>query len=174
MEYVEGENAKDKLGFDNWKTKKHSWPHAAALLSRYVLAEMDLLSRGIFYRDLNLERILFTDEKAVLIDLEAAVAGEPEGPWQFEDRRGTWETMAPEEFPGFGELTTRAATYRAAVFAYLAFAGRLPFPRFPLRSQVYAWRKQHIASVAPELPGPVGSVFNSALQREPARRHKTT
>lgn len=174
MERIEGEDAKQWLDWkEDWTARERSWDDVKLRLGQYVAAEMDLLARGALYRDMNLEHIIFTRSKAVLVDFEATVFSHVPDRWFFNDQRGTWETMAPEEFPGYGELTSRAATYRAAVLAHVALSGRLPFPRFPLRSRTHAWRKWHAAQVAPELSKPVRSVFKSALEREPARRHKT-
>jgi serine/threonine protein kinase len=174
MERIEGEDAKQWLDWEeDWTTRKRPWSEVKLRLGQYVTAEMDLLDRGALYRDMSLEHIIFTRNKAVLVDFESTVFSHAPGRWFFNSKRGTWETMAPEEFPGHGELTARTATYRAAVLAHLALCGRLPFPRFPLRSRTHAWRKWNAAQVGQELPKRVRHVFESALEREPARRHRT-
>lgn len=175
LQKVEGDNAKEWLDFhEDWTCNPQEAVPAIKRLGQYVAAEMDFIKRGVLYRDLNLEHLIFAGDTAVLIDLEEAVVRQSAGSWAFDSRRGTWETMALEEFKGQGELTERTATYRVAVVAHLALTGRLPFPRkaVPLRPTTYAWRRNHPATVARELPSGQRKVFSAALAREPARRHK--
>ncbi len=173
MEYVAGKNGKEWLNLrDDWSADAQSWEAVAGSLESYIDAESDLLDRGIMYRDLNLEHLIFCDSGARLVDLEAAVIKNPGEPsWLQDDMRGTWETMAPEEFPVQAELTTRTATYRVAVIAHLALSGRLPFERLLLRSDTYAWRKKYPATISRNLPIPTRRVFTSALARKAIHRH---
>lgn len=173
IEYIEGKNGKEWLDLgDDWSANAQPWGMVACPLGSYVDAETDLLDRGIMYRDLNLEHLIFNDSGARLIDLEAAVIKNPgELTWLQDDMRGTWETMAPEEFPVRAELTTRTATYRVAVIAHLALSGRLPFERLPLRSEMHAWRKRYPAAISKDLPIATRHVFTSALARKAIHRH---
>lgn len=173
--YIKGENVKQWLDLkEDWSTRKLSWEEVRGRLSQYVDAEMDLINRGALYRDMNLEHVIFSGSTAMLIDLESTILRDPNvSEWVLSDIRGTHETMAPEEFPGFGKLTERTATYRVAVIAFLALTGRIPFVRGEHRSMTYKWRKQHPPKFkAGELPMAVQRVFASALSRKPAHRQK--
>lgn len=175
MERIEGENAKEWLHLDReWNGTPLGWPSAKKRLSHYVVAEMDLLNRGAHYRDLNLEHLIFQDDKAVLIDHEATILSTDEQPnqWPLDSFRGTWETMAPEEFSGRGILTMRTATYRVAVIAHLALTGKLPFQRLPLRREMNEWRQQHPPIISQQLPKTTSKVLTAALARKPTHRHK--
>ena len=158
---------------DEWTGAPTAWDSAAGYLGQYIDAETDLLSRGLMYRDLNLGHLLFTGEKAVFVDHEETV-GKPEGSakWRYNSYRGTWETMAPEEFPGCGYLTERTATYRSAVLAHLALSGSLPFPRFEDRDDVHGWRRSHPPEIASSFDKPVRKVLRAALDSRIARRHE--
>lgn len=151
------------------------WKVAQKRLAEYVEVEMKLLEHGVMYRDLNLEHVFFTSRGARIIDLEASLIGGDLDVWLLDSlasRRGTWETMALEEFRRPAKLTYRTATYRTAVVAHLVLTGELPFVRKPLRHDTHAWRKQHVPDISPELPKSVRKVFMAALSREPANRHK--
>lgn len=150
------------------------WPEANKLLRFYVAAEMDLLQRGALYRDLNFEHLLFNENGVFFIDLEATLLKNTENEWLLSDTRGTWETMAPEEFSGYGVLTARTATYRVAVIAHLLLAGTLPFEiDGGSRAKTHQWRKNHVPKVSRGFDKKVRKVFMSALSRQTARRHKT-
>lgn len=176
LEYIEGESLKDWLRLTGeWAASKKDWKIAQKRLAEYVEVEMKLLEHGVMYRDLNLEHVLFTNRGARIIDLEASLIGGDLGVWLLDgraSRRGTWETMALEEFRRPAKLTYRTATYRAAVVAHLVLTGELPFVRKPLRHDTHKWRKQHVPNVSLELPKSVRKVFTAALSREPAHRYK--
>lgn len=174
LEYIDGESAKQWLELsENWTVRKLVWEDSRNRLRQYVEAEMDLLRRGVLYRDLNLEHIIFTNSKVVLVDCESAIQKRPnEGDWMLGYGRGTWETMAPEEFSVHGRLTERTATYRVAAFAHLVLAGYVPFVRYDRRSDTYTWRKKHPPKVDSELPKEVRRIFASALARKSIHRHK--
>lgn len=175
LEFIDGENAKQWLVLsDDWQALLLEWSVVKKRLRAYVAAEMDLLSRGALYRDLNLEHLIFQDDTAILIDHESTLINRDgsNSKWQLDDMRGTWETMAPEEFDGRGILTTRTATYRTAVVSHLALTGQLPFERFPHRSDTYKWRRQNPPKVNFQLSKSTRRVFNAALSRKSIHRHK--
>ena len=92
------------------------------------------------------------------------------GLWRVTSRRGTYETMAPEEFTVGSRLTARTASYRFAIVAHLVLAGCLPFRSVPQRWRAYRNRRCP-AAIAPQLPAPVRRVLAASLQCQPARRH---
>lgn len=176
IEYIDGESMKDWIELDgNWKSKPIKMVAAIERLKMYIDAEMSLLRSGVMYRDMNLEHLLFMDKKAVLIDLEASSINTQDSHiWKAQSPRGTWETMAPEEFENGADLTDRTATYRAAVLTHIALAGRLPFRRVPeSRSKAHKLRKKVPAQVSSELPYKVRRILSAALQVEPVRRPAT-
>lgn len=173
-EYVAGRSFTEVFSVDaEWNAQAKSWEEAAPYLAQYVAAEEDLLKRGFLYRDLSLDHLIFTGDKAVLVDHEETVIDMEEGSkdWYYSSVRGTWETMAPEEFRGYGHLTERTATYRSAVLAHVALSGHLPFPRFPYRSDVHHWRKTHAPQVSSALPSLTRRVLRTALDLKPPRRY---
>jgi serine/threonine protein kinase len=158
---------------DSYNSAPIEWTDAKVYLKQYIEAEMDLLDKGALYRDLNLEHILFSDNKTYFVDLESTVLKNENDEWLFNDMRGTWETMAPEEFRGSGKLDARTVTYRVAVIAHLMLAGKLPFEQSSnTRSKTHSIRLKHPAKISHSLDTHVRRVFESALQREPVRRYK--
>ncbi len=174
MEKIKGTSLKELLGMQTeYDTKPLAWGEAKKWLTRYIDAEMDLLNRGVIYRDMNLDHIIFSDSKAYLIDLESTIIKNDQDKWHLNDMRGTWETMAPEEFRGYGELSTRTATYRSAVIAHLILTGKLPFESSPhSRSTSHHRRLKHPAKIDPSLSAKTRRVFMSALARKPTHRYK--
>lgn len=172
-EYISGQSAKDWLCInEQWHGKAIPWKEAKTRLKQYVEAEIDLLSRGIMYRDLNPEHILFSDKKAVLIDHESGLRrAEDMQSWVLDDIRGTWETMAPEEFLARGIIFSEIATYRVAVFSYLVLTGELPFLRKSTRKETHKWRIGHPPIISQRLPYTVRKIFGAALARSPSCRH---
>lgn len=175
LELIHGENAEQWLQLDpEWHGTPVDWPTAQKRLGQYVPAKMDLLNRGAQYRDLNLEHLIFQNDKAVLVDHEATIINETgsDDKWIQNDTRDTWETMALEEFNGHGVLTKRTATYRSAIIAHLALSGELPFERLSSRSDTHKWRKQHPPKVSSQFTKATRHVFAAALARKPTHRHK--
>lgn len=173
MELIEGQSLKQILDIkDEYISTPIPWNEAKKLIGNYVAVEMELLAKNALYRDLNLDHLIFGDQKAVLLDLESTIVSHSDT-WLLHDMRGTWETMAPEEFPGYGMLTSQTATYRVAIVAHQILTGQLPFKRFPhSRSSTHTWRKRHVVEVSPLLNDAARRVFKAALARQPERRHK--
>jgi serine/threonine protein kinase len=174
MSIINGQSAKEWLKIDaEYDIKPIVWLVAKKRLKQYIMAEMDLLSRHAMYRDLNLEHLLFSQDMAYLVDHEATIINTGETTWNQSDFTGTWETMAPEEFPEHAVLSLRTATYRVAVFCHLALAGKLPFIRYRhSRAQSYASRKKHGPTISVALSRPVQQVFRSALSIKKDHRFK--
>ena len=164
MDKIFGENIQQVFSIHEYVLVPVPWSIAHTYIKQYSEAEMDFLSQGYLYRDLNLEHIICNSGKMVLLDLESTILSLDREKWKLNDTRGTWETMAPEEFLGYGELTARTATYRTAVIAYLLLMGKLPFKRFSdSRSSTYSWRKKYKPMIDTSLSKPVQRVFKSAL-----------
>lgn len=174
MQTLQGQSLRKILGMlDEYDTVPIEWRAAKKLLMQYINAEMDLLARGALYRDMNLDHILFTSKRAFLLDVESTITSAVPGKWRFCDMRGTWETMAPEEFAGYGELSARTATYRVAVIAYILLVGKLPFKHFPhSRSDTHHWRMRHPVVIVDTLNEDTRRVFKIGLARKPTHRYK--
>jgi len=174
MEKIQGISLKELLGMqDGYDTKPLKWSEAKKWLGQYIDAEMDLLHRGALYRDMNLDHVIFSEGKAYLVDLESTIIKNNQDRWLPSDMRGTWETMAPEEFGGYSELDSRTVTYRAAVIAHVMLTGKLPFERFPYsRSTTHHKRLKHPAKIDALLDTKTRRVFMSALARKPTHRYK--
>lgn len=174
MSIINGQSAKEWLKIDaEYDVQPIDWLTAKKRLGQYVKVEMDLLSRHAMYRDLNLEHLLFTQDRAYLVDHEATIINTGEATWNQADFTGTWETMAPEEFPEYAVLSSRTATYRVAVFCHLVLAGKLPFTRYRhSRAQSYASRKKQGPTISAALSRPVQQVFKRALSIKKDHRFK--
>lgn len=157
---------------EQWQGNAKSWSKAKPYLAQYVEAETDLLDRGLLYRGVSPERIVFTGEQAVLLDHDETIGTDPgRGRWHFNSQRGTWELMAPEEFYGRGYLSAETATYRTAAIAHLALAGQLPYARFSDRSEMRATRMQGALDVADSLSKQTQKVIKKGLNIRTYRRH---
>ena len=173
MSMVYGQSAKEWLNFeDEYDITPISWHKAKKRLLQYAITEMDLLGRNAIYRDMNLAHLIFSEDKASLVDHEATIINSGESEWRQDDFTGTWETMAPEEFPEHTVLSSRTATYRFAIFAHLVLAGKLPFARDRhSRSKAYQWRRTHSPRIDVAFSRPVRKVFMSALSIKKDTRH---
>lgn len=173
LEYIAGQSMADWLQLQpDWRAAS-SAAEVPAHLQAYVVLEMGLLQAGMMYRDLNLQHVVFTSQGARMLDLEAAEYSPQGEKWRVTSRRGTYETMAPEEFMLGRVLTPRTATYRVAVVMHLALAGQLPFQfSSGSRRKAYQWRRSHPPEISSKLPYAVQRALQAALQPHPARRHK--
>ena len=172
-EYIAGESMEKWLHLDymaGWRVVAPLLPQSLDRLRRYATLEQTLLRAGVLYRDLNLQHLIFTLQGARIVDLEAAEIQRADGLWRVTSRRGTYETMAPEEFTIGSRLTARTASYWFAIVAHLVLAGCLPFRSVPQRWRAYRNRRCP-AAIAPQLPAPVRRVLAASLQCQPARRH---
>lgn len=174
--WVEGESFADWIGLtSDWRaTPPSDSKKLLERLGQYVEAEMSLLSRCVLYRDMNLRHVIFTDERAVIIDLEAAeIKAERDDHWYLQSPRGTWETMAPEEFKQHSLLSERTVSYRVAVLIHLVLTGRLPFVRGESsKSAARKTRLRRPLHIDGQLSKGVRRVLMSSLQIEPTRRHR--
>ena len=174
IEYVDGESLQEWLICDNdYRATPKTWIQAKENLKQFVNAEMSLLNAGVLYRDLNLDHVIFKSSKAYFIDLEASVfKSDATNTYPFNDTRGTWETMAPEEFRGVGDLSERAATYRVAVIAHLVLYGQLPFDHDATSRSTSNKLRHRPLRLDRSLSKRGRKLFSAALSLEPARRHK--
>lgn len=169
-EYVEGRTFAEIFSVDtSWNGVAKDWSEAGPLLAQYIEAEQAILDKGLLYRDLRPEHLIFTGDHAVLVDYEETLVGGRASTreWYPNDRRhGAWAMMAPEEFRGHGILTPKTVTYRAATIAHVALAGRLP-----VLHPVADCRKRLAPSIARTLPWATRRVFRDALDVHLDRRH---
>ena len=101
LEYIAGESMEQWLHLDymaGWRAVAPPLPQALDRLRRYATLEQALLRAGVLYRDLNLQHLIFTLQGVRIVNLEAAEIQQTDGLWRVISRRGTYETMAPEEF----------------------------------------------------------------------------
>lgn len=175
IQFVSGHNAKQWLHLDDeWGADRVSWSDARLKLQQYINAESDFLARGVLYRDLNLEHVIFSDNRVIIVDHESDLFPLTSDMfWKLDDIRGTWETMAPEEFSAKSYITPRVATYRAAVFCHLVLTGKLPFLRKPTRQATHRWRSSHPPIVSREFNRATRKIFAAALSRSSSSRHRS-
>jgi len=169
-EYVPGRSFADVFSVDNeWNASAKDWSEAGPLLAQYIAAEQSLLDEGIMYRDLSPGHLIFTGDRAVLVNHTESLVNKnvKVKQWYLFDHHGAEATMAPEEFHGMQSLLTpRTATYRSAVMAHVALGGGLPFEPSPPY-----WRKRRILQIAHTLPDLTREAFRGALDARPELRH---
>lgn len=172
MQLVAGQSLGDWLELnDRWQGVARPLAEVLHRLKQYAALDMRLLARGVLYRDLNPSHILWGEQSVSLIDFEASSLLAEDGAGRVESRRGTYETMAPEEFINYASVSQRTATYRLAILAHLALTGTLPFTSNLSRRKALSWRRKYRARVSRDLPIPVARVIRHALSIEPAHRH---
>lgn len=176
MEYIEGQSLCDWIHLkDDWSATPVEYSKAKRRLKQYIDLEEGLLDKNVLYRDMNLNHVIFTNKGVKIIDLEAACLREQdEDIWSNHSPRGTWETMAPEEFGDSNLLTRRTASYRSAILIHLVLTGKLPIRRVAeSKSETYRIRRKHGAQVDSTLPDLAKRALSASLQVEVSRRHAT-
>ena len=186
MEKMPGESMKSLLKVDKeWKSNKLSEKEAVAIADGLASCFSALNDSGYIYRDLNLDHILLDkqdDAYAVsLIDVEGsgkkdeagnAIVGNP-----MVDR-GTWETMAPEEFHEGARLNESGSVFSVATVLYQMLIGESPY-RVPDELSNDLKTLQRFSAFVHERPvvvpyeGKLGEVMRVALNPDPAKRYQT-
>ena len=154
-------------------------PHeACGVINRIGAAEQDLLQRGIMYRDLQGEHVIFAndDRRAVFVDLGLAtndVYTDDDGNyrWRQTDPNGTYKTMSPAELRG-EDMSEADVVYRLAVLYHLAITGELPYEH-PKRSEIESWANDPHFKLSPRLTDDGRELFENALLGDPDRQIKS-
>ncbi len=177
IEFISGQDMAEWISFDSetWTSQALEFGAARERLAQFIAAEMDFIARGVIYRDLNPDHIIFSGEKAVFVDLEASSLRLPGGQWAPANERCTWETMTPEECRG-EPLSVQSTTYSVAVITYLVLSGQLPFRRSDSDSnptQAYRTRSQNPLIIAGNFTPEQRNVFAAALSEDLTKRPET-
>jgi Protein kinase domain len=131
-------------------------------------------ARGIVHRDVKPSNVLLAEGKEVsarVLDFGLAQIQEAETLTAQGDVPGTLAYIAPERLAG--ALTTEGAdVWSVGVMLWEALAGRHPFWRSSLLETARAIEAgaPGLETVRPDLPRPIVSAVNRALELDPARR----
>jgi TolB-like protein/tRNA A-37 threonylcarbamoyl transferase component Bud32/Flp pilus assembly protein TadD len=172
MPYVEGETLRDRL------TREKQLPVEETLaLAESVAEALDYAHRrGVIHRDVKPENILLQEGQAVVTDF--GVASPMKG--AAADSRdeagaavGTPEYMSPEACLSDRELDGRSDEYALACVLYEMLAGHPPFTAATFHAVVARHLRDDVpplATVRPDVPGPMAAAIVRALAKEPAER----
>lgn len=181
-QFVEGTSLKEILGgieLDEHQPIEPMTPvDAAGIVNRIGAAEIDLLTRGVMYRDLQTAHIVFAkdDRRAVFIDMGLAtddsyIDANGTRKWRQTEANGIHTTMSPNELKG-GDMTEADVVYRLAVIYHVALTGELPFKQ-PKRPEMAEWIKNPRFTLSNRLTGDGRELFENALFGDPKRQIKS-
>lgn len=180
-EFVEGTSLEKILGTElNERKRITPLPpiDAAGLVNRIGAAEMDLLSRGVMYRDLQPTHVVFAedDRRAVLVDLGLASADsyiDEHGTrrWRQTTPNGIYSTMSPAELRG-EDMSEADVVYRLAVIYHTAITGEFPFSH-PKRAEIETWVENPTFNLSDKLTPDGKELFENALYGDPRRQIKS-
>lgn len=134
---------------------------------------------GVIHRDVKPANILLraADGRPFLTDFGIATLRTSEhSRGEVVKRFGTPEFMSPEQALGIWDADHRSDIYSLGLIAFLALAGRMPFPGgSPLAhaAQRTVLEAPPVRRVAPGVPGRLAAVVDRCLAREPKRRWRS-
>lgn len=182
IERLSGTSLKDHIKLNReWQSEPLDRVTACKITIGLARALEYIRKKGYLYRDLNLDHIFIddsTDEMNVrLIDVESSERLNPGGIANSESSRGTWETMAPEEFRPGAELTEATLVYSTGVVLAQLLKGKNQFyvnlPDMSNDRLRFAAEYAHIAYSDPKIEGQLGKVVKKALAPNPKDRPQT-
>lgn len=186
MEKLPGRSLRDRLEVnDRWQSKPIA-PEAAVAITSSLAGCFDAMNKaGYVYRDLTPDHVL-VDEKdgkftAGLIDVEASERKDADGVARIGNsaqKRGTWETMSPEEFGQNAEADERSSVYSLSCMLNQMVTGESPFHvPYELSDDVESRRRftefLHQRGPNVQVGGKLGEVIRTGLDPDPAKRYQT-
>ena len=179
MPYVEGESLADRIA------REGTIPATEALriMSEVADALAAAHARGIVHRDIKPANILLAGRHALVADFGVAKALEAGHRGDSHPAAssltmvgmtlGTPAYMAPEQAAADPNVDHRADIYALGIVAYEMLTGRLPFsgstPQALLAAHVTT-APMPIASLRPDLPGPLAALIMRCLAKAPGDR----
>jgi serine/threonine-protein kinase len=169
MEYVEGEPLKGPLPAE--EVVKIAMQICSALQAAH--------EKGFIHRDLKPANILLTRSGVKLLDfgLAKALAALPqpndatltEGLTQAGMVLGTPNYMSPEQASS-GDVDERSDLFSMGAILYELLSGQRPFRRPTIVDTLAAVLRDQPAPLSASIPGPLRSVVEKCMQKDPARR----
>ncbi|HEU4715424.1 MAG TPA: lipopolysaccharide kinase InaA family protein [Candidatus Saccharimonadales bacterium] len=186
MEKLPGRSLKDRVEVnDRWESKPIA-PEAAVAITDGVAGCFDALNKaGYVYRDLTLDHVLVDEEggkyKVGLIDVEASERKGADGVAEIansDQKRGTWETMSPEEFGDNPKVDERSSVYSLSCLLNQLVAGESPFHvPYEVSDDVGARLRftefLHKRGPSVQTEGKLGEVIRTGLHPDPEKRYQT-
>jgi serine/threonine protein kinase len=186
MERLPGRSMQDILEVDErWRSKSMDSEAAVAITTGLAECFKAVSDAGYVYRDLSPAHVIVEQDedgyKVGLIDLDASERKGDDGIARIEDsavQRGTWETMAPEEFGQDCQVDERSSVYSLSCMLSQMLTGESSFHvPFELSDDVETRRRftefLHERSPSVQIEGKLGEVLRTGLDPDPAKRYQT-
>jgi len=181
MERLPGMPLIELIGLsEEWESRPLPPAEATRITDGLATCFAALHRADYLYRDLILGHILVDHARISLVDCEWSVLMDPKTHIaQVDNRAGTWETMAPEEFEVGNIMTPTSNTYTLGIVLLQLLTGRNPFyitkesiPDADQRRHATQQLQQTLPKIATRNPS-FDQIIIQALQPEPARRYQT-
>ena len=180
MERIKGESLSSRINLDRkWRSTPLSEDDSKSISLGLIDALQKISNAGYLYRDMNLDHVIIEDGDAEgisvkLLDLESSLLKDEQGRAVMHDQRGTWETMAPEEFKEEGVMTEASLVYMVGTVLSQLLLGKNQFfvdiPDIDDNSLRKMAEYVHTAYPDPYIEGSLGTVVREALQPLPENR----
>jgi serine/threonine-protein kinase len=147
---------------------------AARILREVSWALAYAHGQGVVHRDIKPDNILLEagSGRAMVTDFGIAQVAESAGLTSVGEVLGTPEYMSPEQAGGEA-VDGRSDLYALAVVGHYMLSGTLPFQGETARATLAKQLTQPapaLASVAPEVPGPLAEAIDRCLEKDPSAR----
>ena len=175
MEYVDGENLKDRLE----KGGEVSIEETVQMVIQVCQALRHAHSRRTIHRDIKPENIMITVDghtKVADLGLAKRVTEDSAGITHAGSILGTPYYMAPEQAKDFSKVDARSDIYSLGVTMYRALGGRVPFyGRSPIEvmMKVLDGKRPRLSELRPDIPEELEALVDRMMQRDPAQRFQS-
>ena len=173
MPYIEGENLAERVR----DRERPAMTDAVRHLREVAWALAYAHARGVIHRDVKPENIMIERGSGRAIVTDFGIARVDFGPTLVQDDLivGTAHYMSPEQISG-EPLDGRTDLYALGVVGFLLLSGRLPFSAPNVSALLVAQLSTPappLASVAPDVPGPIADVIDRCLSKQRDGRYAT-
>jgi eukaryotic-like serine/threonine-protein kinase len=181
MEYLDGKTLKEVI--------RHEGPMALGRVVEIIKQVGDALNeahgQGVVHRDLKSDNIMLitatAGDYAKVLDFGIAKIKERDGAYDTALTSpdlviGTPQYMSPEQCSQAPDIDARSDIYSLGIIIFEMLVGHVPFtgdsPTVIMLKQMQQ-APPSLATERPDVPAPVGTVVNRALQKRPEQRYET-